>query len=262
MGIYMIGDRHLHTCYSLDSDEPAENVILAAIQKGMKEICITDHRDFDFGPAWYLDLPAYFKGITELKEKYAEKIDVHIGVEVGLNPEYQKEMQDFLASYPFEYVIGSVHSVAGDDPYYRDRYDMDDRQFFKLYFDELLTRVSCAEGIDVVGHFDYTIRYGEYGSRYYDPADYADTIEEILKIIIRRGIALELNTAGLRKNAGFVHPHRYILDRFRDLGGKWISVGSDAHAAVHVGAGFEELLSIMKEYGFDESNLIPFRRGF
>ena len=255
----MIGDRHLHTNYSVDSKEPPENVIHAAIRKGMKEICITDHKDFDFGPAWSLDLPAYYKGITELKEKYAGQIDVHFGVEVGLNPDYDSEMREFLASYPFEYVIGSIHSVAGDDPYYRERYDMDDRQFLKLYFNELHKRISCAEGIDVLGHFDYTVRYARYGSRYYDPADYAEAIEEILKVIIRKEIALELNTAGLRKGAGFVHPHPYILDRFKELGGKWISVGSDAHAAADVGAGFEDALQIMKEYGYDERNIIPYR---
>ena len=255
----MIGDRHVHTRFSLDSSASVRDVLNQAVRLGMKEICITDHCDFDLGEEWIMPVKEYSETLLAYKKEYEDRIRIHIGIEMGLNPQWNDQIRTLLASFPFEYVIGSIHTMQGDDPYYRDRYDMDDREFFRIYLETLKERIKESDGIDVCGHFDYVVRYGMNGSRDYDPQDYAEIIDDILKEIIRRDIALELNTAGLRKNAGFIHPHRYVLNRYRELGGKWISVGSDAHFADHVGMGFAEAENLLKKFGFTEKNLKPVR---
>ena len=256
----MIGDRHVHTCFSLDSAAPVEKVLETAMGLGMKEICITDHCDFDLGEGWVMPVEEYGPAMLEYQKRYADRIRLHIGIEMGMNPAYNGEIQALLNSFPFEYVIGSIHSMQGDDPYYRDRYDMDDPEFYRIYFETLLERVKQTDHIDVLGHFDYVIRYGIHGLESYNPEAYADTIDAVLKEIIGRKIALELNTAGLRKNAGFVHPHPYILQRYKDLGGHLISVGSDAHSAGHVGCHFSEAEKLMKKFGFSEADFKAFRK--
>ena len=82
-------------------------------------------------------------------------------------------------------------------------------------------------------------------------------IDEILKEIISRDIALELNTGGLRKGVDFVHPHAYIMGRYKELGGKYLSTGSDAHFADHVGAGLGEAAKLMRSFGFDAGSVKP-----
>lgn len=255
----MIGDRHIHTCFSLDSDSSVEKVAETAIRLGMKEICITDHCDFDLGEGWVLPVKEYGEAMLEYKKRYEDRIALHIGIEMGLNPEFDDQIEGILSAFPFEYVIGSIHSMLGEDPYFRDRYDMEDPEFFRVYYETMLERIRRAKNIDVCGHFDYVIRYGIHGAGQYDPEKYADLIDEILKEIIRRDIAMELNTAGLRKRAGFIHPHAFILQRYRDLGGHWISVGSDAHAFEHVGSDFNAVEELMREYGLTEQDLKPYR---
>lgn len=246
----MIGDRHVHSCFSFDSQAKVEDILDTAVGKGMKEICFTDHCDFDLGPDWIMPLSQYTAAMEKYKEEYAGRIDIHIGVEIGLNPEADKEINSFLASYPFDFVIGSVHTMLGDDPYFRRNYKMDDRTFYRTYFETVLYRLKAENPIDAFGHFDYVIRYGEFKADQYDPEENAEMIEEILQILIDRDIALELNTGGLRKGLDFVHPHCRILDRYKEMGGRKVTVGSDAHIAADIGSGFEKAEALIKEYGF------------
>ena len=255
----MIGDRHLHTVFSLDSQNPPEATIEAAIRLGMKEICITDHCDMDLGSGWIMPAEDYFPALRKLKKEYADRIDVHIGVEMGLNPECNDEINAFLAKYPFEFVIGSIHTMIGKDPYFREHFDMDDREFFRIYFETTLQRLLSGNDIDSFGHFDYVVRYGTRKGELYDPSENAEVIDAILSELIRRDIALELNTGGVRKGIDFIHPHPFILKRYRELGGHWISVGSDAHSSKNVGSCFAQAEELMAEYGLTEADLKPYR---
>jgi len=251
----MIGDRHVHTELSLDCHAKTEDVLDCAVARGMKEIFITDHCDMDLGPDWLQPVEKYVGTLEKYKKAYVGKLDVHIGIEIGLNPEYNEQINSFLASYPFELVIGSVHTMLGKDPYYRDEYDMDDREYFGWYFKTVLERLRADNPVGVLGHLDYVVRYSRDKSSY-DPEEYAGDIEEILKHIIGRDIALELNTGGLRKGTDFVHPHEFILGMYKDLGGRLISVGSDAHDARNVGSGFEEAERLMERFGFGPDCII------
>lgn len=252
----MIGDRHVHTMLSLDSEAKIEDVLDSAVSRGMKEIFITDHCDMDLGPDWLQPVDRYVETLEHYRKAYAGKIEMHIGIEIGLNPEYNDQINSFLASYPFELVIGSVHTMLGKDPYYREEYDMDDREYYAEYFRTVLERLQAENRVHVLGHLDYVVRYSRGKGEDYDPAEYAGVLEEILKHIITRDIALELNTGGLRKGLDFVHPHEYILGMYKDMGGRYLSIGSDAHMAGHVGAGFEEAFKLMKRLGFGEDCII------
>ncbi len=250
----MINDSHIHTSFSTDSDTPPEEVIKRAITLGMKGICITDHYDADvpYG-VWAFDPEEYFRVLTPLKEKYAGRIDVHIGIEVGLQPHLRGHFEDLFGKYPFEFVIGSIHILDGKDPYYRDEYDMKDDEYFRRYFAYSAECFEACKGLyDAVGHLDYVVRYAYGGKEAYTYEKYAAFIDPVLDAAVSGGAALEINTGGLRKGAGMLHPAEAAVKRFIEKGGRKFTVGSDAHFARDVGSGFDAAAVLLEALGVSQ----------
>ena len=118
-------DQHMHTEFSTDSEASVRSMLDASVERGLKSVCITDHLDLDYpedeelGPdPFQLDLGKYFETLTQIREEYREKLDVRIGVELGLQPHLGKTYEELAGAYPFDLVIGSLHLVHGMDPYY------------------------------------------------------------------------------------------------------------------------------------------------
>ena len=103
-----------------------------------------------------------------------------------------------------------------------------------------------------MGHLDYVVRYGPNRNRKFTYKDYADVIDPILEVLIRKDKALEVNTGGFKYGLGHPNPHEDIIRRYKELGGKLITVGSDAHAPEHVGFEFARTAEILKSCGFRE----------
>ncbi len=256
----MLADCHMHTCFSQDSDSPVKDMIDQAIRLGMDRICITDHYDMDFPQGEFqLDTKAYWENIQAWKERYRGRLEICLGVELGLQPHLAGRIQAYLRQYPFDFVIGSVHLLEGKDPYYRQDFDLSDQELYQRYFACTLENVRAAEGFHALGHLDYVVRYGYSREREYTYNKYAQWIDPILRELIHKGIALEVNSGGLKYGLGFPNPHPDILRRYRQLGGEMVTVGSDAHRPEHVGYGFDGLPDLLRETGF--SYLTLFREG-
>ncbi len=223
----------------------------------MPEITFTDHYDIDFPDGSFVfDVEEYFRELTALKEKYAGRISVKIGVELGLKTTIQEKIDALLENHPFDYVIGSIHLIDDKDPYERAKFDMTDEAFYRSYFETGLECLRVCSGFQTFGHLDYVVRYGYRKDRAYSYAANADVLDAILEELIRRDIALEINTAGLRKGLAYPHPYPDVLRRYRALGGRRLAIGSDAHTAEDVGKGFPEALAYIQAYGFTEKDLI------
>ena len=254
----MTGDWHIHSCFSNDSETPLDVIAAKALEKGLSDICITDHTDIDLKEdGWVQDIPSYAEGLEAFKEKYKGILNVHIGLEVGLNPDYKEEIEKHVASYPFEFVLGSTHTMQGNDPYYRTRYDMPDDEFFRIYFERCLENIKAFDCYDCCAHLDYVVRYGYEKDKYYSYEKYREPIDEILEILVKRGTALEVNTAGLRKGLKYVHPYPEILKTYKKMGGRKISIGSDAHRPGDVGADISVAVKELYELGFTEEDINP-----
>ena len=248
----MRGDWHLHTCFSADSDAKVEDMLDAAVRLGMKEVCITDHYDMYFpDESFVFDPDEYFRVLSDYKEAYKDRLQVHIGVELGLDCEHTDEINAFAAEWPFEYVIGSVHKLFDKDPYERADYDCDDDTFYREYFKRCAECIRVSGSFDVFGHLDYVVRYGYTKAADYSYERYREEIDDILKALIEKNIPLEVNTAGM-KSVGFAHPHPDILKRYIALGGRRYNMGSDAHVPEHVGYGFEEAEKTLNKLVFLE----------
>jgi len=264
-GDFMIyTDFHMHSSFSGDSDTPMEDMIRGSIARGLKSICFTEHHDPDFPVpdiVFTVDNPAYRSRLLELKEKYKDQIEILYGIEYGFQPHLAEHFSNYIAEWPFDFIIGSSHSIYGLDPYYPDTVEhIDDRKLYRDYFESILYNLQNFDGFQVYGHMDYIVRYGSQRTKHYHVSDYMDLFDEIFRTAIHKGIGIELNTAGLKYGLGFAHPHPDILKRYRELGGEIITIGSDAHAPEHLAYSFDQASDILKSCGFSHYTIFRGRK--
>ena len=247
-------DYHMHTNFSSDSDTPPEMMIRGAIEKGLKQICITDHHDWDYPENEYefrIDMEQYIPAIQKLKEDFRDKISVQTGVEIGFQPHLGEYYRKFTNSWPFDFVIGSVHVVDGKDPYNGALFEgREDADVYAQAFEMTLRNIRSVPDFDVLGHMDYIVRYGKHQARDYDWRDHKDLIDEILRWLIEHGKGIEMNMAGFKYGLGFCHPYPEIIRRYRELGGEIITVGADAHRPDHIAYQYEDASGILEACGF------------
>ena len=249
----MLNDWHLHTSFSSDSDEPMEHLPAAAAMQGMESICITDHYDYGYPTGEFqLETEAYLARLEEVRRLFADRCRVFAGVEMGLSPDPDAAayISGYMETQPYDFVIGSVHSMNGTDPYYRDRINAEDEEMYRMYFACVRDCVKACRGFQSLGHLDYVVRYGYRKAEVYRWEEYRDLIDPILEHLTETGTALEVNTAGIRQGLGFPNPHPGILRRYRELGGEMVTVGSDAHRVCDLGYGFETARDILLDAGF------------
>lgn len=250
----MLADYHLHSYFSGDSQTPPREQIEKGISLGLKTMCFTDHQDADYPyeeAGFQFDTDSYFKELSQLKEEYRGRMEVLIGVELGLQPHLKEYFEDYVKKYPFDFIIGSLHLLRGMDPYFKEIFEgRTDEQVYREYFESILENIKIFSGFDVVGHIDYIIRYGKTQDDGYSYAKYSDIIDEILRTVIDKGLGIELNTAGFKYGLKSCHPHPDIISRYRALGGEIITVGSDGHRPEHLAYDFDKAEEILKHCGF------------
>ena len=249
-------DYHMHTFFSADSEANPREHVLKAIEERLDEICFTDHQDFHY-PEMSFDMKDpdyYFDYMRKLKEEFKDQITIKIGVEVGLNRCDQKEIEDFINGYPFDYVIGSIHAIGLEEFYAPGEFfnGKSKEEAHLAFFEETLRCVQTFDCFNCLGHLDYIMRYGPYEDRMVDHHKYQNIIDEIFKTLIQKGKGIEVNTSGYRvlKNAGF--PNFEQVKRYYDLGGRIITIGSDSHESIRVGEHVEDVVRHYKEIGFND----------
>lgn len=257
-------DMHMHTWFSTDSEACPRDMADEAVRKGLKTICFTDHFDKDdleWGEEGIFDVDAYFVEMQKLQEEYAGKLNIRIGIELGFRTYLKDYYEELTKKYPFDFVIGSVHNV----PYKKDAEgnilytdpaaeklftDRTDKEAYRLMMETTLENVRTSECFQTLGHLDYVVRYGKSREKEYSYTDYADIIDEILKLLIEKEKGLEVNSAGLKYGLPFAHPHPDVLKRYRELGGEIITIGADAHKPEHIAYDFAKAEEILKSCGF------------
>lgn len=246
----MIADCHLHTEFSTDSETPMRAQAERALELGIPAICVTDHMDMDYpqGEFW-LDTDRYMEAVRRLQEEYRGRLEISFGVELGLMEHLRARQEEYLKKYPFDFVIGSVHLIHGEDPYNGELFrKYGDEEVFREYFRLSHRLLADAPSIQSWGHLDYVVRYGQ-NPEVYSYRKYADEIDAVLKLLLEKGIALEVNTAGFR-TLGRTNPEPDVLRRYRELGGELITVGSDGHQPEYLGYRFRETEELLRSCGF------------
>lgn len=250
----MTADFHLHSSFSWDSSTPPRAVIEAALAAGLSTLCFTDHMDTDCpldGDSFEFDMDEYFRQLCLLQSEYRKHIDVRIGVELGLQPHLGDTFRAYLKSHPFDFVIGSTHIVEHFDPYYPEFWEVyDKKRGIERYLETTLENIRSFDDFDVYGHLDYIVRYLPNREKAFSYRDYADLVDEILKLLLERGKGLEINTGGFKSGLTVPNPCPDVLRRYRELGGEIITLGSDAHTPEYVGCKLDYAKEILRSCGF------------
>lgn len=248
-------DYHMHTYFSTDSQANPREHVLKAIEMGLDEICFTDHQDFAYPECSFdLNVDAYFQEMKLLQEEFKDIITIKIGVEIGLDIEYRDEIQQFIESSPYDYVIGSIH-VIHQNEFCQPALFFQNKTKEEAHREFFLNTLECVKAFDCfqcLGHLDYICRYGPYVDRSVDHELYQDIIDEIFKILIQKGKGIEVNTSGYkeRDNCGF--PTYEQVQRYYDMGGRIITIGTDSHTSDRVGEHVDDVVAHYQKIGFKD----------
>ena len=238
-------DYHMHSTVSFDAKDTGLAMALAAKERGLKEICFTDHIDYTPEMDMVFDTAVYNAAYDNLE---VPGLLIRRGMEFGLTPDNAGQLKTDLGRRHFDFVLGSVHLVEGLDvylePYWADKtYD----EAIRLHLETTLECVRAHEDYDVLGHLTFIAKCGANPRkellRY---ADHKSIMDEIMLELVKRGKGMELNTSGIDRCGGSL-PTLDYFQRFYDLGGRIVTVGSDAHDVARVGQYTHEMTAELKK---------------
>lgn len=255
----MYYDSHVHTQYSADSEMSGLDAYQAARNKGMG-IIFTEHMDFNYPSDRYdftFDPVKYMNEYGAMRGMY-----LLLGVELGLGEDCLAENKAFAEKVKFDQVIGSIHVVDGFDIYEKDFYEGKSKQdTYKRYLELMADMVRKNPYIDVLGHIDYICRYAPYDDPRLDYEEFKKEIDEVLQAAVDTNTVMEINTRRFADLA-VIDELKPIYMRYKELGGKYVTLASDAHNKETVGAHMEQAEALAKACGlekviFYERQLMP-----
>lgn len=245
-------DFHMHSHFSADCSVQMKEMVESAIQKGMAEICFTDHIDYDYpDPAFNFDFDEseYDRELKQLQEHFGDRITIRKGVEIGMQPHLVDRYNQRLAIENYDFILLSLHTVDGkglhDGELFHNRTN---EEAFRQYYEELLDCLTRFDQYQIVSHLDLIKRY----KRVEIKEDFSEIIDKILRTLIKKGKGIEVNTSGKRYGLPDHLPSHDILKRYYELGGTVITLGSDAHHPKDIGYAFNEVLHQLDQIGFKQ----------
>jgi len=256
-------DAHVHTNLSPDSTVPIDVYGALAVELGIAEFAITDHVDFHpLSPAYrYSSFDERERTARSAAERWARHgVTIRFGAELTYHTSWDAELREHLARHRYDFTIGSIHDWP-DSPYVPGRMKSwaTGRTIDDLV-EPFMTQVTAAARtglFDTIGHLDVMKRYLFPMMTPAQLADRPDLLEPALEALIESGTALEVNTSGLRHPVAETYPAASTVARFRELGGRAVTAGSDAHRPGWFAYGLDLAYQIAADAGFET---LAFRR--
>lgn len=242
---------HIHSRWSADSHLPMHKAFMRCRDLGIGEIAITDHVDLccPYIDDVVCDIASSHAEIEALRTDFPE-LTIRKGVEIGLHRSNLNETAAYLRTLSPDFIIASVHSFQAYDAWNREALqNTAPAEIMRLYLEELLYVAERFETWSVLGHVDFPMRYHPISE--YDLLSQKELIDKILKIATSRNRGIEINLAGVGK-IGRPHPAPWILERFLDLGGTIVTMGTDAHSPEALDQGFKEGEALLRSLGIAE----------
>lgn len=248
-------DYHIHTNRCGHADGEMVDYVREAIHCGLDEIGFNDHlplngdRGKELGLAMALvELPDYVNDVLELRKSFPE-IRIKLGIEADYTPESVSYTRELLTKHNFDYVMGSVHYIgewAFDHPGERKEWDNKDVDLvYKEYF-KLLRKSARTLLFDIIGHSDLVKKFGNRPKH-----ELLEDLEDTAKVFRECGVAVEINTSGLRKPVNEIYPSYEILKVYKKYDVP-IVFGSDAHTPGDVGKDFDKAIALAGMAGYKE----------
>ena len=261
-------DNHNHSEFSFDGKRTSvEKSTLAAADAGLGGVAFTDHCDL-FVPAMKAEYEQLVPETFDVNAQQAEidrvqalidgriggerKFRILKGIEIGMHEDCHGEIRRTLGENNFDQVIASVHYLDGIDPFYGGYYEGKDwKEAYGHYLETIWKEMTWLKDFDIMGHFDYVVRYAPYSRTSLLYRDFSDILDEMFRYLIQEGKALEINTKSYQEyNGRLVTIDTEVLKRYRELGGEIVSFGSDSHDAHRIGHAIMEHALLLKSLGF------------
>lgn len=260
--LYLYTDFHMHSNFSFDSKTTMDEMCIAAIDRGIGSIAFTEHYDIvpvgievtgDDDRIYYSERSdAARDAVFAAREKYKGKLNIVYAIELGESHHDIDAAKAFIDSHDFDFVLGSVHqaeSTGYADYYFVDYSKQDIDKLLTAYYNENISIVKTGI-LDSLAHLDYPARVME--GFIPSPASmikFRDTAAEVLKAIVARGVALEINTNGKSRWFDRLSPEPWVLSLYKDLGGSLVTVGSDSHSDKLVGFHSKDAFELAEAHG-------------
>ncbi len=239
----MLADYHVHSEFSDDSVFPVNDVCALAIERGIDEICFTDHVDFEIRPDWdeyradpscapisegqpsiNVDSERYFPTIAEARDRFADELAVKTGIEFGVQSHTIGRFDELFERFAgeWDFTILSIHQV-GNQEFWNGTFQQGRTQdeYNMGYYEEMLRVGRCCAwcSASTIGRCSGT------------------STSSSAMTTIRYGLA-------------DLTPSTELLRLYRDLGGRILTIGSDSHKPEHLGAHIPMMRERLKDIGW------------
>lgn len=228
-------DTHVHTRFSTDSQMDIMDAAKRASDLTLGLI-ITEHIDLKY--------PIKDKFVFNPEEYFSDYLKYRndkllLGLEMGLREDCLEKNKKLADSYDFDYIIGSIHVVDNIDLFEKEFYEgRDKKEVYSHYLKTMLQCIKSHDFVDSLGHIDYIARYANYEDNEMHYSDFTDEIDEIFKVLIQNEKSIEINTRRMG-DPKVVESLTQIYNRYYELGGRIVTIGSDSHRPNNIGQNFD-----------------------
>ena len=248
----LIHDQHVHSYYSFDSKQDIKEYLAKTKDIGLDYFVLTDHCDLNYldkGKDLFFDINKQNAELAQLQKQFKE-IKILRGIEIGYKPNEIKRIEKIISTNKFDLINFSLHESDGIDFYYKNEFEkLGVEKTLKKYFQKEYEAVTVFNDYDILCHLDYGFKTAFLANTNIKISDFEDELIEIMKVLIKNKKALEIN---IKVQSVLPMEHtKYILDLYKKLGGKYLTLSSDAHEANLYRNNFEKYIDLIKKAGFD-----------
>jgi len=243
----MYFDSHVHTEFSADSEMKAADALREAAKQGLG-LVFTEHLDYDFPSTgteeFIFDPEAYWTKYEPLRADGT----LSLGVEMGMMASAREKNAAFLRRVPFDFVLASIHFLDVKDLYYPETFEGREKcEMYHEYFTVMRDEIYAHPFINALAHIDYIARNAPFDNPEISYGAFTEEIDAVLRALIETDTAIEINTRRLSAPRG-IKELSPVYRRYHELGGRYVTIGSDAHVPEGVGRNYNRARELARAF--------------
>ena len=251
----MYFDSHVHTEFSADSEMKAQEALREAEKQGLG-LVFTEHLDYDYPAAgkeeFIFDPEAYWAAYEPLRADGT----LSLGVEMGMMASAREKNAAFVRRVPFDFILASIHFLDVKDLYYPETFEGREKgEMYHEYFTVMRDEIYAHPFINALAHIDYIARNSTFDNPEISYGDFSDDIDAVLRALVETETAIEINTRRLSPPRG-IKELAPVYRRYSELGGRYVTIGSDAHVPEGVGRNYDRARGLARAF---DLQIVTFR---